>query len=617
MKIKKCKRSLKRTFALALSLVMLLLLCPVIHAEASDVTTYDVGAYKGDKAETEWTYPTQEGKVFAGWYTDETYTKVYEDTTGEAYAKFVNDNMLVVKKQLNSGAVRSDDKANIRFLTAIDSLNYSNATFHVAMPATDKQWTMKEQTAYSSVLVDGETYPYTAADVFGEGAKYFVVHSLKGIPQSAFDNEIQISVSWRTLDGTDVMVAQPSFSVKEEIDYAIKITSGCTEADCDGIYGHNGICSANDAHYQAAVYNETDSVYEISNAGQLFWFAAKVNSGDHKIDGILMKDIDLENREWTPIGNFDGKSGSGYTTLTDTSKMDTTTDAYRGSFDGSGKTISGLKLTATTDANSNVGLFGLVIGGKIQNFTVNGEIQIAVTDAEGRIGVIGQCDSTTVSGIESSVNITVADGAKSCYVGGVVGDIQRDSTIEKCVWYGAIDADECSIGSFGGIVGRTGPSTITNCASYGTLQGAASSSSQQLHGIIGLANNASMNISNCLFAGNVEASGSYATAVTHAGTNCKDRISTVLDNIYYAEGSATKIVLYNGKDGTGTTEYDTLQQTLAATVSCLTKEQLSDGTAVLSLNGNAADGVWKLDTFTINGTEYKLPGFDGETVTAG
>ena len=603
MKIKKCKRSLKRTFALALSLVMLLLLCPVIHAEASDVTTYDVGAYKGDKAETEWTYPTQEGKVFAGWYTDETYTKVYEDTTGEAYAKFVNDNMLVVKKQLNSGAVRSDDKANIRFLTAIDSLNYSNVTFHVAMPATDKQWTMTETTAYSSVLVDGVTYPYTAEQVFGDGAVYFVVHSLKGIPQNAFDNDIQVSVSWETLDGTVVTVKQSSFSVGYEMDYASGACA-CKEADCEGAYGYNGICSADETHYQAAVLNETDSVYEISNAGQLFWFAAKVNSEDYNINGILMKDIDLENREWTPIGNFDG----------DARNID---KAYKGSFDGNGKTISGLKLTATTDEKSNVGLFGVVIGGTIQNFTVNGEIQIAVNDGDGRIGVIGQCDSTTVSGIKSSVNITVADGAKSYYVGGVVGDIQRNSTVEKCVWYGAIDAGTCSIGSFGGIVGRTGPSTITNCASYGTLQGAASSSSQQLHGIIGLANNASMNISNCLFAGNVEASGSYATAVTHAGTNCKDRISTVLDNIYYAEGSATKIVLYNGKDGTGTTEYDTLQQTLAKTVKPLTKEQLSNGEAVSLLNGDAADGVWKLDTFTINGEEYTLPGFDGETVKAG
>ena len=604
---KKSIKTGKSLLAFLLAAVMVLAMIPVVAVHA-ETATYDVGSYKGEKTTAEWTYPTQEGKVFAGWYTDETYKTVYTKTSGTAYAKFVNDNMLVVKKQLNSGAVRSDDKANIRFLTAIDSLNYSNVTFHVAMPATDKQWTMKEQTAYSSVLVDGEAYPYTAADVFGEGAKYFVVHSLKGIPQSAFDNEIQVSVSWETLDGTVVTVKQSSFSVGYEMDYASGACA-CEEADCEGAYGYNGICSANDAHYQAAVYNETGSVYEISNAGQLFWFAAKVNSGTYEIDGILMKDIDLENREWTPIGNFDG------TSTYKNSQMDTDSEAYRGSFDGNGKTISGLKLTTTTDEKSNVGLFGFVIGGTIQNFTVNGEIQIAVNDGDGRIGVIGQCDSTTVSGIESSVNITVADGAKSCYVGGVVGDGQRNSTIEKCVWYGAIDAGTCPIGYFGGIVGRTGPSIITNCASYGTLQGAASSSSQQLHGIIGLANNRDMIISNCLFAGNVKSSSKYATAVANVGTNCK--VDAVLDNVYYAEGSATNIVMYNGKDGTGTTESDTLQQTLAATVSCLTKEQLSDGTAVLSLNGNAADGVWKLDTFTINGTEYKLPGFDGETVKAG
>ena len=158
-----------RTFAFALSLAMLLLLCPVIHAEADDVTTYDVGTYKGDKASTEWTYPTQEGKIFAGWYTDETYKTVYTKTSGTAYAKFVDDNVLVVKKQLNSGVSYDSETANIRFLTAIDSLAYFSVTFHVAMPATDKQWTMTERNACSSVLVDGVTYPYTAEQVFGAG----------------------------------------------------------------------------------------------------------------------------------------------------------------------------------------------------------------------------------------------------------------------------------------------------------------------------------------------------------------------------------------------------------------------------------------------------------------
>ena len=373
----------------------------------------------------------------------------------------------------------------------------------------------------------------------------------------------------------------------------------CAVQGCDGTYGDNGICSADATHYQEPEH--VDGVYEISNAGQLFWFAEKVNAGEYSINGKLMADIDLENREWTPIGNFDGVANA------------STQTAYKGTFDGNGKTISGLKLT-TTDKNSNVGLFGLVIGGKIQNFTVNGEIQITVDDADGRIGVIGQCDYTTVSGIESSVNITVADDAKSYYVGGIVGDCQRNSTVEKCVWYGAIDAIECGRVYFGGIVGRTGPSTITNCASYGTLRG-TTSSNIHLHGIVGWANNANMIISNCLFAGKVDASGSFATAVANVGTNCKDIVNTVLNNVYYAEGSATKIALYNGKDGTGSTVYDTLQQKLAATVTSLTEEQLSDGTAVLRLNGDAADGVWMLDTFTINGAEYKLPGFDGELIT--
>ena len=316
-----------------------------------------------------------------------------------------------------------------------------------------------------------------------------------------------------------------------------------------------------------------------------------------------MADIDLENREWTPIGNFDGKSASGYTGLNDTSKMDTTTKAYRGSFDGNGKTISGLKLT-TTAANSNVGLFGLVIGGKIQNFTVNGEIQITVDDDDGRIGVIGQCDYTTVSGIESSVNITVADDARSYYVGGIVGDCQRNSTVEKCVWYGAIDAIECGRVYFGGIVGRTGPSTITNCASYGTLQG-TTIPKLQLHGIVAFANAADIKISNCLFAGTMNAAGVHFSAVANVGTHTLANYS----NLYYAEGSATNVILNNGSSTSDAAV------ALAGKVTALTQEQLTGGGAVLLLNGGDPDGVWMLDTFTINGAEYKLPGFDGELIT--
>ena len=58
--------------------------------------------------------------------------------------------------------------------------------------------------------------------------------------------------------------------------------------------------------YQPAVKNES-GVYEIGNAGQLYWFAQLVNIGHHDVQqdksakAVLTADIDLEGRVWYPI----------------------------------------------------------------------------------------------------------------------------------------------------------------------------------------------------------------------------------------------------------------------------------------------------------------------------
>ncbi len=103
----------------------------------------------------------------------------------------------------------------------------------------------------------------------------------------------------------------------------------------------NGFCKACDA-YEPAVLN-SDHVYEIGNAGQLYWFADKVNKESYKYvnvnvvltadivvnknvlnDGELTKDVDGL-RNWTPIQQYDG------------------------TFDGAQHTISGIYLVLCQD----------------------------------------------------------------------------------------------------------------------------------------------------------------------------------------------------------------------------------------------------------------------------
>ena len=101
-----------------------------------------------------------------------------------------------------------------------------------------------------------------------------------------------------------------------------------------------------------------DDPYQIATADDLLEFADKVNNQDQTSAWAeLTADIDLseicseeEGDSWTPIGNED--------------------HLYTGTFDGNGKTISGLNIN-----NDYRGLFGYVGNtGTVQNLSVSGSV---------------------------------------------------------------------------------------------------------------------------------------------------------------------------------------------------------------------------------------------------
>lgn len=126
-------------------------------------------------------------------------------------------------------------------------------------------------------------------------------------------------------------------------------------------YDENGFCKKCDG-YEPATLN-ANNVYEISNAGQLYWFAEYVNSGNYSANAILLNDIVInenvldENgqpvgisekfRQWTPISQEEENS-------------------YNGTFNGNGHAIKGLYYS--TDKESNFGFF-MYIGenGTVEN----------------------------------------------------------------------------------------------------------------------------------------------------------------------------------------------------------------------------------------------------------
>ena len=223
---KKFQKTGNCLLAFLLSAVMLFSVIPAVtvYAEAETETeagTYDVSQYKVGEDQTKWTYPDQDGMVFAGWFTDSTCTTPHTETTGTAYAKFVDANVMKVAKQLNSAADAMDDTVNIRFLTAIKDTRLKSVSFHVTL--SSKSFTMTETKAYSSVLEDGTAVATTASSLFGTDATYFVVHTLGGVPNEYFDDTFTATVSWVTLDGTTV--TSPWTENTDSYSYAFKLNT--------------------------------------------------------------------------------------------------------------------------------------------------------------------------------------------------------------------------------------------------------------------------------------------------------------------------------------------------------------------------------------------------------
>ncbi len=215
LKINASGRLFRSFLAVLLAVAMVIPMVPVFEVNAAETNQYDVALYKPDGDPSTWTYPEMEGKVFAGWYTDDTYTTPYTDITGTATAKFVDDDLFTVKRQLNADANLESKKVKIRFLTGIDDRNYNSVTFDVEVPGLGRSWQMKETTAYTSILVEGVESSVKPSDVFGSEANYFVVHSLSNIPSSAFSHDFHVTTRWVTLDGTEVVGSTVTFTIAE------------------------------------------------------------------------------------------------------------------------------------------------------------------------------------------------------------------------------------------------------------------------------------------------------------------------------------------------------------------------------------------------------------------
>lgn len=363
--------------------------------------------------------------------------------------------------------------------------------------------------------------------------------------------------------------------------YSSVISRSATLHIADHVYNDNGFCIYCDQYQPAALNN---GVYGIKNAGQLFWFASLVNNDHTHADfdkqdagakAVLVKDIDLESREWSPIRD------------------------YTGVFDGQNHTVSNLEITNTSH---DTGLFRSVYG-TIKNFTVKGEMIISA-DGDYIGGVVGYADGSTISNITSYVNISNTAGVLH-HIGGVVGYIaNKDTFVDKCLYYGTVDIKN-STDCIGGIVGYTNAGArISNCANHGTVT--ASEAGAYTGGILGYVNNSNPTIKDCYNYGKVSNGNStqYCGAIIGWARNYT---ASNIDNNYYLDSSSALAFGSGSKSGAAATAKNA-EQFKSGEVAYLLNHSVTDGTQVWYQNidnGKTPDDYPLFEGGTVYYLEYK------------
>ena len=226
-----------------------------------------------------------------------------------------------------------------------------------------------------------------------------------------------------------------------------------------------------------------ENVYEISNAGQLYWFAGLVNG---TLDGvkqntlanaILTANITV-NENLLDSLQYDAKNnvsnGSDFISWTPIADcMGNNITGYSGTFDGNNKTVSGLYFNGNS---TRIGLFGS-------------------SEADGNIKNVGVVDSYFKG---------------NDFVGGVCG--RNDGTITNCYNAGNLTAIESSA-AIGGICGFNG-GTVANCYNTGTV-----TATGQVSSVGGVCGCSTAPISNCYNTGTVTATSSDADISGICGYN--------------------------------------------------------------------------------------------------
>ena len=301
--------------------------------------------------------------------------------------------------------------------------------------------------------------------------------------------------------------------------------------------GENGFCACNEVYQPAKLTTDKydmdgddskDAVYEISNAGQLFWFAGLVNgtlSGvtqNTSANAVLSKDIVVNKNVLKPDGTLNDGTFKEWAPI---GTGETSPNVYTGTFDGRNYTISGLYFNQ--ENSYDIGLFGRN-NGKIANAGIldsyfYGTSKVGGMCGNNYTGTISNCYNTgSVSGIGTAGGVSgynYTGSITNCYntgnvsgsggfVGGVSGRNSKGTIINS---YNA--GSVSGLGCVGGVSGDNDTGSITDCYNIGSVSG----SEGDVGGVNGYNNGGS--ITNCYNVGSVSGTDYYVGGVSGENAN--------------------------------------------------------------------------------------------------
>ncbi len=283
------------------------------------------------------------------------------------------------------------------------------------------------------------------------------------------------------------------------------------------------LAAAEDPGYTVS---EDGKTYEVYNAEGLKNIAELVNE-EWKlgINITLTDNIDLTGIDWTPIGKDDNK-------------------AYTGTFDGNGKTITGLTVTGSY---KYAGLFGDIDeNGTVKNVVLEG-VQITSDNSSGYAGGVagdswGTIENCSVSGSVSGTtfaggvvgsqwggSITGCNSSATVkgviFAGGIAGETNSGASLTGCYATGdvTVENDGTNNSHAGGVVGYNGGGTLTACYATGNVIGTGTGTDPIYVGGVTGSNN--LGILTACYHAKGDVSGPTGTTGGVAGRNFKGSMS--------------------------------------------------------------------------------------------